>query len=85
MIILPCPVRATNSAAPLNGFVTIPTSPRPTPVTKDLGEAPSDMTDCRGWCAIPPTAPRRLIPSPVKPYKTKMNLNFYIFLKYFRK
>lgn len=50
MVILhiPCPVSATSSAAPLKGFVKIPTKPKPTPAARDLGDAPSAITDCRG-------------------------------------
>lgn len=45
---LPCPVNATKSAAPLNGFVKIPTNPNPTPEIKLLVDGPLDTIDCRG-------------------------------------
>lgn len=47
-MIIPCPVSATKSAAPLRGFVNTPTKPKPTPAIRLLGEAPSDNTDCNG-------------------------------------
>ena len=40
----PWPVRATNSAAPLKGFVTTPTSPKPTPVTRPIVDDSPDQT-----------------------------------------
>ena len=58
---IPSPVCDTSSAAPPTGLVITPIRPRPTPVTSPVArweaEDGEEVRVCRGWSAIPATAP----------------------------
>lgn len=60
---LPYPVWESNSAAPPMGLVKTPTIPLPRPLTIPeavfIGVA-GDNIACKGWSAIPATAPKNL-------------------------
>ena len=68
---IPCPVCATRPAAPATGLETAPTTPFVMPNMRAVmycaGVRDGFSTACIGWSISPATAPRRLIPKPVRP------------------